>query len=182
MGSSFIITKNILEKKGRELMLEFYEIIHDDYFLNETKPKSQEKSFDEIISQRKYYDENVIKEYKRVVLKDKHLFKCKFNKIVTFYTNNLSDILLNPVTDELKDCYKDNKKLDEKDMLMYIEDKIKNKTIELEFVFEFLTEMDKTLNLDKDLEFECSEDLFCLKSAFLKAYDLFHISGYNLKD
>lgn len=179
MGSSFIITKSMLEKKGRELMLEFFDSIHDEYSL---------KTFEEIKSQRKYYDENVVKLYKDLILKDKHLFKDENGKKVTFFTNDLGDILLNPINhkngyvDFYKEYYKDYKKFDEKDILKLIEDKIKNKTIEIEFVFDFLVKMDKNLKLDSSLEFEINEDLFSLKKAFLNAYELFHHSGNELMD
>lgn len=171
MSFSFIITESMLKNKGRELMLEFYNSIHDEYFLN---------SYDMIKSQRKYWDENVVKKYKKVVLKDKHLYKDKDDNIVTFYTDELSSILFDPVTNEIKDEYKDYKKIEGEDMLKYIEDEIKDKTIELKFVFNFLKDMDEDLNLDKSLEFEINEDLYCLKKAFLNAYDVFYHSGYIL--
>lgn len=136
----------MLEKKGRELMLDFYNCIHDNYFLTETKPGSEEKQFEDFISQRKYWDENAVDYYKKEV------------KVILVKHSVLKG----------------------EELLKYIEDKIKNKTIELEFVFEFLKDMDKKLNLDSDLEFEANEDLFCLKKAFLKAYDLFHYSGGEL--
>ena len=118
-------------------MKDFYETIHDDYML---------KKFDEFKLQRKYYDENIIKEYN------------KFLKGATIYKSK------------------------DEDLILYIKDKIQNKTINEEFVYNFLEKMDKKLNLDTSLEFECYEDLYCLKKAFIKAYELFHYEGYNLKD
>lgn len=158
MGSTFIITESMLEKKGRELMLDFYNCIHDNYYLTETKPESEEKNFEEFIAQRKYWDENAVDCYKKIVLRD----------------GDVSILRSSPV------LISSLSKLEGEELLKHIEDKIKNETIELKFVFEFLKDMDKKLNLDSSLEFEANEDLFCLKKAFLKAYDLFHYSGGEL--
>ena len=161
MGSSFIITNLMLEKKGRELMLDFYNFIHNEYIL---------ETYDEFKKQRKYWDENVIEIYKKVVLKGKSIYS---NGIESLTTDKPDSILLNN--------NREFKKMDDKDILKFIEGRIKNKNIELEFVFEFLKDMDKKLNLDSCIEFEIDEDLFCLKKAFLKAYDLFHHCGYDLE-
>ena len=153
MGSSFIITELMLEEKGRKLMLDFYKTIHDDYCL---------KTFSEFREQRKYWDENAVKEYRNMIKRNSEmehkLFKSSLSEINT---------RVELTNDEIKD---------------QIKKEIKKKTIELEFVFVFLSNMDEKLKLDKHLEFECDEDLLCLKKAFLKAYELFYHSGYNLKD
>lgn len=156
MGSSFIITESMLEKNGRKLMLDFYNHIHDDYCL---------KTFSEFREQRKYWDENVVDKYKKVVLKDRPIYKDVDGGIIFL----------------LMGIDKDYKKLEGEDLLEYIKDKIKDKTIEIEFVNDFLTSMDEKLNLDSSLEFECNEDLFYLKKAFLKTYDLFYNCGHELK-
>ena len=52
--SSCIIQKKDLERLGKKLMKEFYDLIHDDYFLTE---------FDEVKLKRKYYDENLTKQF-----------------------------------------------------------------------------------------------------------------------
>ena len=52
--SACIIEKKDLVKLGKKLMKEFYEHVHDDYFL---------KEFDEVKLKRKYYDENLTKEF-----------------------------------------------------------------------------------------------------------------------
>ena len=156
MGSSFIITELMLEKNGRKLMLEFFDNIHDKYMLD---------SFDETKSQRKYYDENDVKQYCKMVEKDLSL---RENKITKYDFTDLSDIKKDRLSDdEIKNL---------------IKNKIKNKTIEIEFVYDFLSEMDEKLNLDSCHEFEINEDLLCLKKAFLKAYDLFYHCGHELKD
>ena len=48
--SACIIQKKDLERLGKNLMKEFYNHIHDDYFLTE---------YDEVKLKRKYYDENL---------------------------------------------------------------------------------------------------------------------------
>ena len=161
MGSSFIITKSMLKNKGNELMLQFYESIHNDDYL------ATSISFRE---QKKYWDDNVVEKYKKVVLKD-----------LTIYANNIYTRIVS-ADEEITLDNVDLRKLDnDEDILKYIEHKIKSETIELKFVFEFLNDIDEKLNFDKFEEFESHEDLFCLKKAFLKAYDLLHNSGYNLE-
>ena len=156
MGSSFIITESTLNKKGRELMLDFYNHIYDVYMLG----------FNEFKSQRKFYDENVKKIYLNFCSREKqYLFKEEID-FINKYDFDENDLKIESI--------------EGKNLLMFIEDKIKNKTIEVEFVFDFLTKMDKTLN--SPLEFEISEDLVYLRKAFLKAYDLFYNCGHELKD
>ena len=52
--SSVVIFKNDLDYLGKILMKEFYHQIHEDYFL---------KEFDEVKLKRKYYNENLTKEF-----------------------------------------------------------------------------------------------------------------------
>ena len=153
MGSSFIITESMLEKKGRELMLEFFYSINKQYML---------KTFEEIKSQRKYYDENAVKIYRNYI-----------NKNLTLRENKI----LETSGDLVKRSF-----LSDDEIKVRINYLINNKNIEIEFVFDFLSEMDKNLNLDSSLEFEINEDLFSLKKAFLNAYELFHHSGHELMD
>ena len=167
--SAFIITKKGLTKNGRELMLDFYETIHDEDFLK----------FDEFQKQRKYYDENVVEEYGRILSKEskQKLFKnTKTGAVIKVYNfDDKSRPIPLPIDESYIEMTKDEIKNN-------IKDEIINKKIDIEFVFDFLKEMDEKLNLDTSLEFEGDEDLFCLKKAFLKAYDLFYLSGSNLKD
>ena len=52
--SSVVIFKNDLDYLGKILMKEFYHQIHEDYFL---------KEYEEVRLKRKYYDENLTKEF-----------------------------------------------------------------------------------------------------------------------
>ena len=52
--SSVIIFEKDIEKLGKKLMKEFYYHVHDDYLL---------KEFDEVKLKRKFYDENLTKEF-----------------------------------------------------------------------------------------------------------------------
>ena len=135
MGSSFIITESSLNKTGRKLMLNFFNFVHDSYML----------TYEVFQKQKKFYDENVIDEYKNF----------KKNK------DYVDEIIF-----KLED----------------IEKKIKNCSIEVEFVYNFLHNMDSKLNLDKNDEIELHEDLYFLKKTFFKAYELFYFDGYMLED
>ena len=175
---NFIITEDLIKKNAIKLMETFYDYIHDDYIL---------ETHDEFKLQRKYFDENATKIYRSMIDRKRIKFYSVIFNVDSITPNkgiadkentDVKDLILNEV---LADKENDNKLKDEY-WLWYIGDKIKNKIIEEEFVFDFLSKMDKKLNLDSSLEIESNEDLFCLKKAFLKAYDLFHHSGYNLKD
>ena len=52
--SSVIIKEKDLERLGKKLMKDFYNHVHDEYFLTE---------FDEVKLKRKYYDENLTKQF-----------------------------------------------------------------------------------------------------------------------
>ncbi len=173
MGSSFIITKSLLEKNGTELMLDFCKMIHTNRML----------SFDEIKSQRKFYDENVVDLYKKECLHKKKMFK-NMNGGFFYLSDNLTKSIDHVIINGKCHTEFEGQKIEElqeKEMLKFIKDKINNKTIDVKFVYEFLSKMDKDLKLDSTFEFELNEDLFCFKSAFLKAYDLFYLGGYNLE-
>lgn len=162
---SFIITESGLEKNARKLMEEFYESIHEDYERN---------CFPENKKQREYYDDNVVDIYKKIVLGSNNRRMMKSDSCVSIVDISiLPEVLLEGKKEMTKDEIKE-----------YIKDEILKKTINPEFVFEFLSEMDEKLQseIDSCIEFEINEDLYCLKKAFLKAYDLFHHSGYNLED
>ena len=59
---AFIIDKKIIDKNAKKLMKEFYETIHDDYML---------KTFDEFKLQRKFYDENLTKDFLSFIDREK---------------------------------------------------------------------------------------------------------------
>ena len=150
--SSCIIFKKDLEKLGKKLMKEFYSTIYDDYFL---------KEFDEFKLQRKYYDKNLTKEF------------------LSFYESKEQNI---------KDLYFDNKryedlvKMETKDLLSKIETKIKDETLNYEIIYNFLSMMDDKLKINKSDEFEIYEDLFCMKKAFIKMFEIYHYDYYHLED
>ena len=139
-----IIQKKDLEKLGKKLMKEFYKHVHNDYLLEE---------FDEVKLKRKYYDENLTKEF------------------LSFYKNKEKTI---------KNLYFDNKryedlvKMETKDLLSKIETKIKDETLDYKFIYNFLDQMDIKLKIDKDIEHEINEDLFYMKKAFIHMFEVFH--------
>lgn len=161
MGSSFIITESMLEKNGKNLMFDFYNLIHED---NEYSDDD-----DEILKTLKdYYDKNVVEEYSRVFPKKKFFKGIRNDCIITCYNydEDSSDYGDELTKDEIKNKIKDD---------------IMRKKIDIKFVFEFLSMMDKKVTYDKTILFEIDEDLKCLKDAFLKAYDLFYHCGHELK-
>ena len=142
--SSLIIFEKDLKKSGKKLMKNFYDVIHDDYFL---------KEFDKFKLQREYYDENMTKEF------------------LEFYEKK---------EENLKNLYFDNKRY--KDLLEKIETKIKDETLDYKIIYNFLSKMDDKLKINRCDEFEIDEDLFCMKKAFIKAFELYHYDYYNLED
>ena len=150
--SACIIKEKDLERLGKKLMKEFYEHVHDDYFLTE---------FDEVKLKRKYYDENLTKEFLS-------FHKNEEEKIVSLYFDNKR--------------YEDLFKMETKDLLSKIETKIKDKTLNFKIIFKFLDQMDFKLNISKEDDFEIDEDLFCMKKAFIKMYEVFYQDYKYLED
>ena len=150
--SSCIIQKEDLKKLGKKLMKKFYNHVHEDYLL---------KEFDEVKLKRKYYDENLTKEF------------------LSFYENQEKNI---------KSLYFDNKRYKDlvemktEDLLKKIETKIKDETLNYEIIFNFLDRMDIKLEINKGNDFEIDEDLFCMKKAFIHLYSVYHFDHYYLKD
>ena len=150
--SSCIILKKDLEKLGKKLMKEFYYHVHDKYFL---------KEFDEVKLKRKYYDENLTKEF------------------LSFYEKkekNFSNLYFGDKR------YEDLVKMETKDLLSKIETEIKNKTLDFKIIFIFLSQMDNKLKIDKDIENEIDEDLWYMKKAFLHMYEVYYYDCLYLED
>ena len=147
--SSVVIFKNDLDYLGKILMKEFYHQIHEDYFL---------KEFEEVRLKRKYYDENLTKEF------------------LSFYENQEKNI---------KSLYFDNKRYKDlvemktEDLLKKIETKILDETLNVNIIFEFFERMDKKLEINKDIDFEIDEDLFFMMKKFINIYNVFH---YDYKE
>lgn len=150
--SACIIQKKDLEKLGKKLMKEFYYHVHDDYLL---------KEFDEVKLKRKYYDENLTKEF------------------LSFHENQEKNI---------ESLYFDNKRYKDlvemktEDLLKKIETKIKDETLNYEIIFNFLNQMDIKLEINKGDDFEIDEDLFCMKKAFIHMYSVYHFDHHYLED
>ena len=150
--SACIIQKEDLKKLGKKLMKEFYNHVYSDYFL---------KEFEEVKLKRKYYDENLTKEF------------------LSFYENQEKNI---------ESLYFDNKRYKDlvemktEDLLKKIETKIKDETLNYEIIFNFLNQMDIKLEINKGNDFEIDEDLFCMKKAFIHMYLVYHFDHYYLKD
>ena len=149
--SCLIIFKKDLKKSSKKLMKHFYDVVHDDYFLEEDNVIEKNEIFKK---QRKYYDENIIKEF------------------LEFYKHKR-------LTSEI---YKNLVKMETKDLLKKIETEIEDETRDYKIVYNFLSKMDDKLKIDKSLEFEIDEDLFCLKKTFFKAFELYHYDYYNLEN
>ena len=147
-----IIQKKDLEKLGKKLMKEFYYHVHDDYLL---------KEFDEVKLKRKYYDENLTKEFLS-------FYENQEKNIVSLYFDNKR--------------YKDLVEMKTEDLLKKIETKIKDKTLNYEIIFNFLDQMDIKLEISKGNDFEIDEDLFCMKKAFIHMYSIYHFDHHYLED
>ena len=152
--SSVIIFKKDLERLGKKLMKEFYRQIHDDYLL---------KEYEEVRLKRKYYEENLTKEF---------LSFCKDQEKITNIKNLYFD----------NKRYKDLVEIKTEDLLKKIEGKIKDETLDVEIIFNFLDRMDRKLEINRDIDFELDEDLFCLKKAFIHIYEVYHYNHHYLEN
>lgn len=150
--SACIIQKKDLKKLGKKLMKEFYDHVHKDYLL---------KEFDEVKLKRKYYDENLTKEFLS-------FYENQEKNIVSLYFDNKR--------------YKDLVEMKTEDLLKKIETKIKDETLNYEIIFNFLDQMDIKLEINKGDDFEIDEDLFCMKKAFIHLYSVYHFDHDYLED
>ena len=150
--SACIIFKKDLEKLGKKLMKEFYYHVHEAYFL---------KEFDEVKLKRKYYDENLTKEFLS-------FYENQEKNIVSLYFDNKR--------------YEDLVKMSPEDLFKKIETKIKDETLNYKIIYNFLDRMDIKLEINKGNDFEINEDLFCMKKAFINIYDVFHYNYHYLED
>ena len=147
-----IILKKDLEKLGKKLMKEFYYHIHDKFFL---------KEFDEVKLKRKYYDENLTKEF------------------LSFYEKkeeNFSDLYFGDKR------YEDLVKMETKNLLSKIETKIKDESLDFKIIFNFLSKMDIKLKIDKGIDHDINEDLWYMKKAFLHMFEVYHYDCLYLED
>ena len=147
-----IILKKDLEKLGKKLMKEFYEHVHSKYML---------KEFDEVKLKRKYYDENLTKEF------------------LSFYEKkeeNFSDLYFGDKR------YEDLVKMETKNLLSKIETKIKDESLDFKIIFNFLSKMDIKLKIDKGIDHDINEDLWYMKKAFLHMYEVYYYDCLYLKD
>ena len=147
-----IILKKDLEKLGKKLMKEFYYLIHDKFFL---------KEFDEVKLKRKYYDENLTKEF------------------LSFYEKkeeNFSDLYFGDKR------YEDLVKMETKNLLSKIETKIKDESLDFKIIFNFLSKMDIKLKIDKGIDHDINEDLWYMKKAFLHMYEVYYYDCLYLED
>ena len=142
--SSCIIQKKDLERLGKNLMKEFYDHIHDDYFLTE---------FDEVKLKREYYDENLTE------------------KFLSFYENKEKNIKRLYFDNKR---YEDLVKMKTEDLLKKIEGKIKDETLDYKIIYNFLDQMDRELKISKDMDHDIYEDLFYMKKAFIHIFEVFH--------
>lgn len=150
--SSVIIFKKDLDNLGKKLMKEFYHHIHDDYFL---------KEYEEVRLKRKYYDENLTKQFLS-------FHENEEKNVVSLYFDNKR--------------FKDLLEMKTEDLLKNIETKIRDETLDVEIIFNFLDQMDIKLEINKGDDFEIDEDLFCMKKAFINIYNVFHYNYQELED
>lgn len=150
--SACIIQKKDLEKLGKKLMKEFYYHVHNDYLL---------KEFEEVKLKRKYYDENLTKNFLS-------FHENQEKNIVSLYFDNKR--------------YKDLVEMKTEDLFKKIETKIKDETLNYEIIFNFLDQMDIKLEISKGNDFEIDEDLFCMKKAFIHMYSVYHFDHHYLED
>ena len=147
-----IIQKKYLEILGKKLMKEFYVHVHSEYLL---------KEFDEVKLKRKFYDENLTKEFLS-------FYEKKEKTIKNIYFGNMRyEGLVNMKT---------------KDLLSKIETKIKDETLDFKIIFNFLCQMDIKLKIDKGIEHEIDEDLFYMKKAFMHMFEVYHYDYRYLED
>ena len=144
--SACVIFKKDLEKLGKLLMKEFYYKMCDDDLIDE---------FEEFKLKKKFYDENLVKEFLSFHEKEERQKGCSY---LYFGDKRLSDL----------------SSIDPKALLKNIEIKIVDETLDTDLIFNFFDKMNKRVVIDSSLDFELDEDLFCLKRSFINIYNVFH--------
>ena len=85
---------------------------------------------------------------------------------------------------KFKNFYFDNKryedlvKMETEDLLKKIEDKIKDETLDYKIIYYFLDQIDRELKIK--IDHEINEDLYYMKKAFIKIFDVFHYDHHYL--
>ena len=149
--SACIIQKKDLEKLGKKLMKKIYYHLHDDYFL---------EKFEEVKLKRKYYDENLTKEF------------------LSFYDNqrNIGSLYSD------NERYRDLIEMKTEDLLKKIETKIKNETLNDEIIYDFLVRMKMKLKINLSNDLKINEDLFYMEKAFFNLFSVYHFDHHYLED
>ena len=156
--SSCVIFKKDLDNLARKLMKEFYTHVHEDYLLNE---------FEEVRLKRNFYDEHFTK-YFLIDYKNKGFAKPSKDFLSVIKDKEL----LSKMEASIKENDLDN--MSNEDLLKKIETQIQDETLDVDVIYTFLTQMDKQVKLNKDIDFECDEDLFSMKKAFIQLYEVFN--------
>ena len=149
--SSVIIFEKDLKKLGRLIMHDFYYSIHEEYFL---------KEFEEIRLKKKYYDDNFSKEYLSFCKDEER--KDGFSH-VHFNNKKLEDLI----------------EMDTEELLLNLKNKIDHEDLDYNLIYRFLTKMKREVNIDKQIDFEIDEDLFCSIKSFINLYNVYH---YDYKE
>lgn len=150
--SSCVIFKKDLKNLGKRLMKEFYLNIYDKVLLNQVE---------EYQLKRKFYDENFVNEFLSFHKNEEK----KFGNLY-FGDKRYSDLL----------------EMEPEILLRKIEEKIEDETLDIEIIYNFFNDMDRKLNIDRQIDFEIDEDLFYKKKAFINIYNVFYTDYKELNN
>ena len=160
-----IILKTDLEKLGKKLMKKFYNHVHDKYMLSSR----------EVVLKRKYYDSFIIKKYLMHKLETEDKDEALKNLSDKLKIDNKDETLEN-LYSKVRSIYENETPEKEtfKKLFIDLENEIKNETLDLDLIDNFIDQMKYKVKLDEGIDFEIDEDLWNMKEAFLNLYDVYH--------
>ena len=153
-----IITKSDVENLGKKTLKDVYKILNIDWsdlYIEEliTKIKEEKDKLDEYLINSIYH----IKKFKKAKYFDNKFNTDNIEDLIEYESKN---VIKSVIYDETKKSY----------YIKEIEKKIENESFDIDLIFEVLSKINLTWEMD--------EDAFCQKKAFLNIYDVFY-NDYN---
>ena len=162
--SSCVIFEKDIQKLGKKLMKDFYLQMNDKLLLEQAE---------EYKLQRKFYDENLVKEFLKFYKKENTELYLPYLNVLN--TKKLEKMEQDEISKKIHDLLQnDLLTMEHSELFKKLEVLIKDEALPTTVIFNFFDEMDDKLGIDPIIEFELSEDFYHMKKAFLNIYNVFY--------
>ena len=167
--SSCVIFEKDIQKLGKKLMKDFYLQMNDKLLLEQAE---------EYKLQRKFYDENLVKEFLKFYKKENTELYLPYLNMLN--TKKLEKMEQDEISKKIHDLLQnDLLTMEHSELFKKLEELIKDEALPTTVIFNFFDEMDDKLGIDPMIEFELGEDFYHMKKAFLNIYNVFY---YDYKE